>query len=98
MGEGGGLGGQRGRKAKLPWGFLSLRESLCASLQNETGSIVMVNFYNEYVSCSAKATLQQVAGESRGAGDRVGGEGSRDTPKAAAPHCPLPFSQITWTT
>ncbi|KAJ6657155.1 hypothetical protein lerEdw1_002744 [Lerista edwardsae] len=28
---------------------------------NETGSLVMVNFYNEYVSCSSKATLEEVA-------------------------------------
>lgn len=30
--------------------------------QKETGSLVMVNFYNDYVSCSAKANLSQVAG------------------------------------
>ncbi|XP_066494041.1 dipeptidase 1-like [Tiliqua scincoides] len=28
---------------------------------NETGSLVMVNFYNDYVSCSSEATLVQVA-------------------------------------
>lgn len=30
-------------------------------LVKETGSLVMVNFYNDYVSCSAKANLSQVA-------------------------------------
>lgn len=30
-------------------------------LVNETGSLVMVNFYNDYVSCKKEATLSQVA-------------------------------------
>lgn len=30
-------------------------------LVNETGSLVMVNFYNDYVSCKTEATLSQVA-------------------------------------
>nr|KAF6409638.1 dipeptidase 1 [Rousettus aegyptiacus] len=30
-------------------------------LVNRTGSLVMVNFYNDYVSCGAEATLSQVA-------------------------------------
>lgn len=30
--------------------------------QNQTGSLVMVNFYNDYVSCKKEATLSQVAG------------------------------------
>ncbi|XP_006902923.1 PREDICTED: dipeptidase 1 [Elephantulus edwardii] len=30
-------------------------------LVNQTGSLVMVNFYNEYVSCNSNATLSQVA-------------------------------------
>lgn len=30
--------------------------------QNETGSLVMVNFYNDHVSCKPEATLSQVAG------------------------------------
>ncbi|XP_059008818.1 dipeptidase 1 isoform X2 [Mustela lutreola] len=29
--------------------------------QNQTGSLVMVNFYNDYVSCQQQATLSQVA-------------------------------------
>lgn len=31
-------------------------------LVNQTGSLVMVNFYNDYVSCAPEATLSQVAG------------------------------------
>ena len=30
--------------------------------QKQTGSLVMVNFYNDYVSCKAEANLSQVAG------------------------------------
>lgn len=30
-------------------------------LVNQTGSLVMVNFYNDYVSCTTEATLSQVA-------------------------------------
>lgn len=33
--------------------------------QKETGSLVMVNFYNDYVSCKTEATLSQVAGSGR---------------------------------
>lgn len=35
--------------------------TLCPE-QKETGSLVMVNFYNDYVSCKTEATLSQVAG------------------------------------
>lgn len=51
-----------------PWAGPGLRHSLlCPQLrpspeQNQTGSLVMVNFYNDYVSCQKEATLSQVAG------------------------------------
>ncbi|NWZ55837.1 DPEP1 Dipeptidase, partial [Haliaeetus albicilla] len=44
-----------------------------------TGSLVMINFYNEYVTCSDMATLADVAGE---ADARVGGG------VAVSPHRP----------
>lgn len=33
------------------------------SLQKEKKGIVMVNFYNDYVTCSKEATLSNVAGK-----------------------------------
>lgn len=38
-------------------GFMSL-------FQKDKNGIVMVNFYNDYVTCSPKANLSHVAGES----------------------------------
>ncbi len=35
----------------------------CLPLQRETGGIVMVNFYNDYVTCSETATISDVAGK-----------------------------------
>lgn len=31
-------------------------------LQRDTNAIVMVNFYTRYVTCSADATIQDIAG------------------------------------
>uniref|UniRef100_A0A8C9PEW0 Dipeptidase n=1 Tax=Spermophilus dauricus TaxID=99837 RepID=A0A8C9PEW0_SPEDA len=47
----------------------------------ETGSLVMVNFYNYFVSCSEGANLSQVAGRKKGAGaGAVGFGGDYDVP------------------
>lgn len=53
-----------------PW-WVVLREPCCppcthsstlSPLQKQTGSLVMVNFYNDYVACQREANLSQVAG------------------------------------
>lgn len=61
--------------------------------QNQTGSLVMVNFYNDYVSCKKEATLSQVAGRCRE--QQRAAEQGRASPRTHT--CCLPL-QITWTT
>ncbi|KAK2491054.1 hypothetical protein MC885_008944 [Smutsia gigantea] len=55
-----------GQASPLPWssGDPAVSRVLSSTLfleQNQTGSLVMVNFYNDYVSCKKEATLSQVA-------------------------------------
>lgn len=45
-----------------PFGPVTMSVSLL-SLQKEKKGIVMVNFYNDYVTCSKDATLSDVAGK-----------------------------------
>lgn len=59
--------------------------------QASTGSLVMVNFYNDYVTCGDTATLANVAGE---VGAWVGGRWQ--CPPALLTRSP-PCPQITWT-
>lgn len=42
---------------------VSLHVPSCLSLQNQTRGIVMVNFYNDYVTCSKTAKVSDVAGK-----------------------------------
>ena len=54
----------------------------------------MVNFYNEYVTCSDTATLADVAGE---VGARVGMGGASVSPSTLLTPA-HPYPQTTWTT
>lgn len=49
------------RRPRAP-GSSGAHSSTLLPEQNQTGSLVMVNFYNDYVSCAPEATLSQVAG------------------------------------
>lgn len=51
------------RPGQGQWGGAGGLGAQGCSPQNSTGSLVMVNFYNAYVTCSDKATLSDVAGE-----------------------------------
>lgn len=65
-------------------GLWRVRGLRAVPLQNSTGSLVMVNFYNNYVTCSDKAKLSDVAGEEvpRWVG------GGRDPPAPLTPSPP----------
>lgn len=83
----GAFGGMAGTGGALGIGGLR-----AVPLQNSTGSLVMVNFYNDYVTCSTKANLSDVAGEE--VPGWVGG--GSDPPALLTPVPPSP--QTTWTT
>ena len=45
--------------------FFFISHRLLLVLQPQNGGVVMVNFYNDYLTCSKKASLEDVAGKFR---------------------------------